>query len=199
MPLAAWLGFFALEWYGPRVTTSADSAKKERVGLALGVAMAANQVAIISVPPMLGALYDHARGFGVVGDWRSVGCCLPAGPSSLPATRSSQADRLESQITPTSQRPSGRARLLRGPPFGRTSPRMRRERDGSLHRLAQKPNWAVPPGASVRFHSTPLAVSCCPATVYTAFQSCEIVPSIVSDIVQVSGALPPLEMFTLEQ
>lgn len=66
MPLAAWLGFFALGWYGPWVTTIADSAETERVGLALGVAMTANQVAIISVPPMLGALYDHARGFGLV-------------------------------------------------------------------------------------------------------------------------------------
>jgi len=66
LPLAAWLGFFALGWYGPWVTTIADSAEKERVGLALGLAMTANQVAIISVPPILGALYDHARGFGLV-------------------------------------------------------------------------------------------------------------------------------------
>jgi hypothetical protein len=66
VPLVAWLGFFALGWYGPWVTTITDSAERERVGLALGVAMTANQVAIVSVPPMLGALYDEAGSFGLV-------------------------------------------------------------------------------------------------------------------------------------
>ncbi|HSS13422.1 MAG TPA: hypothetical protein VLL04_06000, partial [Rhizomicrobium sp.] len=42
--------------------TIADSAAKDRVGLALGAAMTANQVAIIVVPPALGALYDRSGG-----------------------------------------------------------------------------------------------------------------------------------------
>jgi len=84
LPLAAWLGFFALGWYGPWVTTIADSAAKDRVGLALGAAMTANQVAIIVVPPALGALYDRSGGFGMVWGlvvvWVLAACLIVAKP-----------------------------------------------------------------------------------------------------------------------
>ncbi len=57
-PLAAWLGFFGLGWYGPWVAYVSESAPPERVGFALGLVMAINQVAVIGSPPLFGWLRD---------------------------------------------------------------------------------------------------------------------------------------------
>ncbi|MFD0350804.1 hypothetical protein ACFQ0M_41835 [Kitasatospora aburaviensis] len=59
------LGFFGLGWYGPWVAYVAESAPPERTGFALGVAMAVNQVAVISAPPLLGLLRDATHGFAL--------------------------------------------------------------------------------------------------------------------------------------
>ena len=59
--LSAWLGFFAMGWYGPWVACIAHAAPKEMLGLTLGVAMALNQLAIVVTPPLLGKLHDLTR------------------------------------------------------------------------------------------------------------------------------------------
>jgi MFS family permease len=61
--LAVWLGFFGFGWYGPWVASVADVAPPERVGFALGLAMALNQIAIIASPPLFGTLRDHSGGY----------------------------------------------------------------------------------------------------------------------------------------
>lgn len=61
--LAAWLGFFGFGWYGPWVAYVADTAPPEMTGFALGLAMAVNQVAIVTVPPFLGWLGDATASF----------------------------------------------------------------------------------------------------------------------------------------
>jgi len=58
-----WLGFFGFGWYGPWVAHVTESAPPGRTGLALGVAMSVNQVAIVAVPPLLGLLTDLSGGF----------------------------------------------------------------------------------------------------------------------------------------
>jgi len=65
--LAAWLGLFGFGWYGPWVAWVSESAPPERVGFALGLAMAINQVAIIASPPLLGFLRDRTGSYAV--DW----------------------------------------------------------------------------------------------------------------------------------
>ncbi|MGA5821789.1 MFS transporter [Kitasatospora sp. NPDC094028] len=62
-PLFTLLGFAGLGWYGPWVAHVAESAPPDRTGSALGLAMAANQVAIVLAPPLLGLLHDAAHGF----------------------------------------------------------------------------------------------------------------------------------------
>jgi predicted MFS family arabinose efflux permease len=56
--LAALLGFFGYGWYGPWVAHVTETSPPHQVGLALGAAMAVNQVAIVGVPPLLGLLAD---------------------------------------------------------------------------------------------------------------------------------------------
>ncbi len=61
--IAAWLGFFGLGWYGPWVAFVADISPPESLGLALGTAMALNQIAIFAAPPLLGLLHDLTGGY----------------------------------------------------------------------------------------------------------------------------------------
>jgi predicted MFS family arabinose efflux permease len=68
--LAAWLGFFGLGWYGPWVAYLAETAPANQTGLALGAAMAINQVGIIGAPPLLGLVHDLSGGYGAL--WGSV-------------------------------------------------------------------------------------------------------------------------------
>ncbi len=58
-----WLGFFGIGWYGPWVAHAAESAPEGSTGLALGLTMAANQIAVIAAPPILGLLTDVTGGF----------------------------------------------------------------------------------------------------------------------------------------
>jgi MFS family permease len=64
--ISAWFGFFGLGWYGPWVAYLADVAPPERLGLALGIAMALNQVAAVATPPILGLLHDLTGGYAAV-------------------------------------------------------------------------------------------------------------------------------------
>ncbi|WP_339958805.1 MFS transporter [Photorhabdus bodei] len=52
------LGFFGVGWYGPWVAYIADTAPKDRMGFALGLAMTANQVSVIVIAPLVGILRD---------------------------------------------------------------------------------------------------------------------------------------------
>jgi MFS family permease len=74
--IAAWLGFFGLGWYGPWVAFLADSSPPDSVGLALGTAMAVNQVAIVAAPPLLGLLHDLTGGYVAV--WGCLAVLLAA-------------------------------------------------------------------------------------------------------------------------
>jgi len=56
--IAGWIGFFGFGWYGPWVAHITEASPPESVGLALGTAMAANQIAIVTTPPLLGLLLD---------------------------------------------------------------------------------------------------------------------------------------------
>lgn len=63
-------GFFAYGWYGPWVAYIAETAPVERKGFALGMAMTANQISVVLVPPIVGLLRDNlgtfAYGWGVL-------------------------------------------------------------------------------------------------------------------------------------
>jgi MFS family permease len=74
--IAAWLGFFGLGWYGPWVAFVADVSPPESLGLALGTAMALNQVAIFASPPLLGLLHDLTGSYAAV--WGCVVVLLAA-------------------------------------------------------------------------------------------------------------------------
>ncbi|WP_166362290.1 MFS transporter [Pseudomonas akapageensis] len=54
----AFTGFFAYGWYGPWVAYVADSAPADRKGFALGMAMTANQIGVVLVPPTIGLAKD---------------------------------------------------------------------------------------------------------------------------------------------
>jgi MFS family permease len=56
--LSAWLGFFGFGWYGPWVACVSEAAPAGSVGLSLGVTMTVNQMVIVVVPPLFGALHD---------------------------------------------------------------------------------------------------------------------------------------------
>jgi len=56
----ALVGFFAYGWYGPWVAYIADTAPAERKGFALGMAMTANQISVVIVPPVVGFSNDLA-------------------------------------------------------------------------------------------------------------------------------------------
>ncbi|MGN8344215.1 MFS transporter [Pseudomonas sp. SMV71] len=51
-------GFFAYGWYGPWVAYVAETAPIDRKGFALGMAMTANQISVVLVPPMVGLSRD---------------------------------------------------------------------------------------------------------------------------------------------
>lgn len=63
MALVAWLGFFAVGWYGPWVSYIADTAPKDKLGFALGLAMTANQLAVVLVVPLIGFSKDIFGGY----------------------------------------------------------------------------------------------------------------------------------------
>ncbi|WP_249678935.1 MFS transporter [Pseudomonas abieticivorans] len=54
----AFTGFFTYGWYGPWVAYIADSAPADRKGFALGMAMTANQIGVVLVPPTIGLAKD---------------------------------------------------------------------------------------------------------------------------------------------
>lgn len=58
-----WLGFFGYGWYGPWVAYVAESAPPGKTGIALGLAMSVNQIAIVLAPPALGLLIDVTGSF----------------------------------------------------------------------------------------------------------------------------------------
>ncbi|MFI5932070.1 MFS transporter [Actinoplanes sp. NPDC051494] len=58
-----WLGFFGIGWYGPWVTLVTEAAPAGRTGFALGLVMAAGQIAVVLAPPVLGLLRDGSGGF----------------------------------------------------------------------------------------------------------------------------------------
>ncbi|MFD8483057.1 MFS transporter [Kitasatospora sp. NPDC059673] len=58
-----WLGFFGFGWYGPWVAHVTETAPAGRTGFALGLAMSVNQLAVITVPPVLGLLIDLTDSF----------------------------------------------------------------------------------------------------------------------------------------
>jgi MFS family permease len=72
--VCAWLGFFGFGWYGPWVALVADVAPVERVGSALGIAMAVNQVFIVVMPPILGLLHDTSGSYALV--WGALAVLL---------------------------------------------------------------------------------------------------------------------------
>ncbi|MFJ4396797.1 MFS transporter [Pseudomonas sp. NPDC089396] len=63
-------GFFAYGWYGPWVAYIAETAPANRKGFALGMAMTANQVSVVLIPPMIGLSRDslgtYAYGWGAL-------------------------------------------------------------------------------------------------------------------------------------
>jgi MFS family permease len=61
--LSLGLGFFGFGWYGPWVTLVAELSPNGRTGSSLGLVMAANQIAIVLVPPLLGVLKDWSGQF----------------------------------------------------------------------------------------------------------------------------------------
>lgn len=58
-----WLGFFGFGRYGPWVAYVSEAAPPGRTGFALGLAMSVSQIAIITVPPVLGPLVDVTGSF----------------------------------------------------------------------------------------------------------------------------------------
>ncbi|HEX2652265.1 MAG TPA: MFS transporter [Xanthobacteraceae bacterium] len=72
--LAIWLGFFGFGWYGPWVAYVSESAPPDRVGFALGLAMAINQIAIIGSPPLLGFSRDMFGNHAI--SWIVLIACL---------------------------------------------------------------------------------------------------------------------------
>ncbi len=58
-----WLGFFGFGWYGPWVAYITEAAPPGKTGFALGLAMSVNQIAIVTVPPVLGLLVDLTSSF----------------------------------------------------------------------------------------------------------------------------------------
>jgi MFS family permease len=76
VPVAVWLGFFGLGWYGPWIAFLADVSPPERLGLAIGTALALNQTAAVVGPPLLGLLHDLTGGYAIV--WSCVVALLAA-------------------------------------------------------------------------------------------------------------------------
>jgi sugar phosphate permease len=63
-------GFFAYGWYGPWVAYVAETAPVDRKGFALGMAMTANQISVVLIPPVIGLSRDslgtYAYGWGAL-------------------------------------------------------------------------------------------------------------------------------------
>ncbi len=72
--LAFGFGFFSFGWYGPWVVHVAEVAPDHAVGLALALAMTANQLAIVTAPPLFGLLVDVTGGFTI--PWLVVAAVL---------------------------------------------------------------------------------------------------------------------------
>jgi MFS family permease len=72
--LAVGFGFFSFGWYGPWVVHIAEVAPGHAVGLALALAMTANQLAIVTAPPLFGLLVDITGGFTL--PWLAVAVAL---------------------------------------------------------------------------------------------------------------------------
>lgn len=66
----AFTGFFAYGWYGPWVAYIAETAPADRKGFALGMAMTANQLSVVLIPPIIGLSRDslgtYAYGWGTL-------------------------------------------------------------------------------------------------------------------------------------
>ncbi|MEQ2026676.1 MFS transporter [Xenorhabdus szentirmaii] len=62
-PLMILLGFFGIGWYGPWVAYIADTAPKDRIGFALGLAMTANQIMVVIIAPLIGLLRDITNNY----------------------------------------------------------------------------------------------------------------------------------------
>ncbi|MFY9626596.1 MAG: MFS transporter [Methylocystis sp.] len=71
--LAIWLGFFGFGWYGPWIALVSEAAPPGQIGFMIGLAMAINQLAVVTAPPIFGWLRDFS-GTYVIG-W----CLLMAG------------------------------------------------------------------------------------------------------------------------
>lgn len=56
-------GFFAYGWYGPWVAYIAETASADRKGFALGMAMTANQISVVLIPPIIGLSRDSLGTF----------------------------------------------------------------------------------------------------------------------------------------
>lgn len=82
------IGFFAFGWYGPWIVFVAESAPPHAIGMTLALAMVANQLAIVVVPPLFGLLFDITGGYTV--PWLAVGAFL-----LLIATRVGRATRAD--------------------------------------------------------------------------------------------------------
>lgn len=63
--LMGWLGFFGIGWYGPWVSYIADTAPKDRLGFALGLAMTANQLAVVIIVPLIGLIKDYLGSYSI--------------------------------------------------------------------------------------------------------------------------------------
>ncbi|WP_060514734.1 MFS transporter [Pseudomonas sp. NBRC 111132] len=59
----AFTGFFAYGWYGPWVAYIAETAPADRKGFALGMAMTANQLSVVLIPPIIGLSRDSLGTF----------------------------------------------------------------------------------------------------------------------------------------
>ncbi|MFF8774525.1 MFS transporter [Kitasatospora sp. NPDC015120] len=93
--LFTWLGFFGIGWYGPWVAHLAEAAPPGRTGLALGLVMAVNQVAVVLAPPALGLLRDTTRdgpAGGYTPAWTAL-AALTALTAALTARRGGPARR----------------------------------------------------------------------------------------------------------
>jgi len=54
--LAIWLGFFGFGWYGPWIALVSEAAPPGQIGFMIGLAMAINQLAVVTAPPIFGWL-----------------------------------------------------------------------------------------------------------------------------------------------
>ncbi|MFE6056527.1 MFS transporter [Kitasatospora sp. NPDC056446] len=113
-PLFVLLGFFGFGWYGPWVAHVTESAPPGRTGSVLGLAMAANQVAVVLAPPALGLLRDATRGFAL--PWCLLAALTAAGLAATALAGGRGEGRQQRGWR------EGREREVGGPDFPRTAP-----------------------------------------------------------------------------